>query len=38
MVAGSENRYAKIDGHVLVARNERDMQGMGVEVLNPFSR
>lgn len=29
---------AKIDGHVLVTRNERDMQGMGVEVLNPFSR
>ena len=29
---------AKIDGHVLVTRNVRDMQGMGVEIINPFSR
>lgn len=28
---------AKVDGHVLVTRNERHMQGLGVEILNPFS-
>ena len=29
---------AKVDGHVLVTRNERHMQGLGVEILNPFTK
>ena len=28
---------AKVDNLVLVTRNERDMRGTGVELLNPFS-
>ena len=29
---------AKVDDLVLVTRNVRDMEGMGVKLLNPFSR
>ena len=29
---------AKVDGHVLVTRNERHMQGLGVKILNPFTK
>ena len=29
---------AKVDNLILVTRNVRDMDGMGVKILNPFSR